>query len=474
MTQATSSLRTFDSRFADRIVLMAAGLCALAAMLLGWQNANGGLALGASALLLGLGLVSYGLEPGTLISRVILSGVLVGFVALHIQLAMGQTEWHFGVFVVVALLMVYRDWRIIVLAALLFAVHHLVFDRLQAFGWGLYCTTRPDLATVLLHAVFVLIQSSIEVVLAVALGAAAKEAAELDALIAQINQGPTMQLALTDFAAQTANGQRLLATVQRLHRAVQSVRRGVADIDQAAWEIAEGNNSLSDRTTKQAGALESSGAAIVQMETVVRQNTESARQANLLSRNASTIAVHAGEVVGQVVDTMKGIHESSETIANIIGVIDGIAFQTNILALNAAVEAARAGEQGKGFAVVASEVRSLAGRSAAAASEIRQLIGTSVQRVGHGSELVNRAGTTMADVVAAIQQVTQIMESIDAALAEQSDGMTAFGSTLRALDGHTQRNASLVEQMAAAAVMLKSQSEELTRAIAVFALEPSA
>ena len=207
-----------------------------------------------------------------------------------------------------------------------------------------------------------------------------------------------------------------------------------------------------------------------QLSSTVRQNADSARQANQLAESASTVATQGGEVVAQVVTTMHDINAASRKIADIIGVIDGIAFQTNILALNAAVEAARAGEQGRGFAVVASEVRSLAGRSAAAAKEIKTLIQASVERVEHGNSLVDRAGTTMTEVVTSIRRVTDIMGEISAASQEQSQGVAQVGDAVTQMDQVTQQNAALVEEMAAAASSLRSQAQELVQVVSIFKL----
>jgi methyl-accepting chemotaxis protein len=211
-----------------------------------------------------------------------------------------------------------------------------------------------------------------------------------------------------------------------------------------------------------------------QLSTRVRQNADSAKQANQLAQSASTVAMRGGEVVAQVVDTMKGINDSSKRISDIISVIDGIAFQTNILALNAAVEAARAGEQGRGFAVVATEVRSLAGRSADAAKEIKSLINVSVERVEQGTALVDQAGSTMNEVVSAIRRVTDIMGEISAASNEQSAGVAQMGEAVQQMDQVTQQNAALVEEMAAAASSLKSQAEDLVGTVAVFKLSQGA
>ena len=253
-----------------------------------------------------------------------------------------------------------------------------------------------------------------------------------------------------------------------LMQVVQAVRQGAESVATASSEIAHGNQDLSARTEQQASALQQTSASMDALAHTVRQNVDGAQQANSLAQNASSVAVRGGQVVGQVVQTMKGINESSAKIADIISVIDGIAFQTNILALNAAVEAARAGEQGRGFAVVASEVRSLAGRSADAAKEIKQLISASVQRVEQGTALVDQAGTTMTEVVDSIRRVTEIMGEISAASSAQSDGVAQVGHAVAQMDQATQQNAALVEEMAAAASSLKGQANELVQTVSVF------
>ena len=266
----------------------------------------------------------------------------------------------------------------------------------------------------------------------------------------------------------------LLGALERMQHSlvttVTSVRSNAQGVAAASAQIAAGNNDLSGRTEEQASALEQTAASMEQLGSTVKQNAEHATQANQMAKSASVVAIEGGEVVAQVVATMKSIDESSNKIADIISVIDSIAFQTNILALNAAVEAARAGEQGRGFAVVASEVRALAGRSAEAAKEIKTLITTSVERVEQGSLLVDKAGETMTEVVSAIGRVTDIMGEISAASQEQSQGVAQVGEAVTQMDQTTQQNAALVEEMAAAASSLNHQARSLVDAVAVFKL----
>jgi methyl-accepting chemotaxis protein len=256
----------------------------------------------------------------------------------------------------------------------------------------------------------------------------------------------------------------------KLSDIVGNVRQGSEAVATASTQIAQGNQELSSRTESQASALEQTAASMEQLSAAVQQNAESARTANQLAISASGIAASGGSVVSQVVETMKGINASSQKISEIIGVIDSIAFQTNILALNAAVEAARAGDQGRGFAVVATEVRSLAGRSAAAAKEIKELISVSVDRVSHGTVLVDQAGTTMTEVVSSIRRVTDLIGEISAASEEQALGVSQVGEAVTQLDQATQQNAALVEEIAAAASSLNGQSHELVQIVGVFTL----
>ena len=258
---------------------------------------------------------------------------------------------------------------------------------------------------------------------------------------------------------------------ESLLKIVGKVRVGTDAITSASEEIASGNADLSSRTESQASSLEETASSMEELTSTVKQNAENARQANQLVVSASDFAVKGGQVVGQVVDTMGSIKESSKKIVDIIGVIDGIAFQTNILALNAAVEAARAGEQGRGFAVVAAEVRNLAQRSAGAAKEIKGLIGDSVEKVDVGSKLVDEAGKTMGEIVTSVKHVADIMNEITAASQEQSSGIEEVNRAIGQMDEMTQQNAALVEQAAAAAESMQEQAVQLAQAVSVFKLE---
>ena len=300
------------------------------------------------------------------------------------------------------------------------------------------------------------------------------EPAYAAAVVAQVASGDLT----VDIRTRADDRSSLLYAMKRmvgsLTSMVSDIKQATETIDTAAKEIAQGHVNLSNRTETQAASLEETASSMEQLTSTVKQNADNARQADKVVASASEVATKGGAMVRQVVDTMNGISDSSKKIADIIGVMDGIAFQTNILALNAAVEAARAGEQGRGFAVVASEVRNLAQRSAAAAKEIKALIEDSVQKVGSGTKLVGEAGKTMEDIVDSVNRVTQIMSQITAASQEQSSGIEQVNSTVAQMDQITQQNAALVEQAAAAAGSMELQTRRLVETVAQFKLDESA
>ena len=409
--------------------------------------------------------------PGSLLTRSMVATALMVFSALHIQQAMGQTELHFGIFVLLAFLLSYRDWRPIVIAAVVIAIHHLSFNYLQTWSYGVICFTKPGLGVVLSHAAYVVFETGVLVYLAEMLRKESLQAGEVECMLADLTSDAGMiDLSHLGNNAQSVVGKGFQGVLTTLQGTVADVRNGVETIAEASREIASGNLDLSNRTEAQASSLEETANSIEQLTSAVRQNADNARQANQLVVSTSDVAVKGGEVVGRVVDTMASIKESSRKIADITSVIDGIAFQTNILALNAAVEAARAGEQGRGFAVVASEVRSLAQRSASAAKEIKALIEDSVDKVDAGGQLVDEAGKTMGEIVDSIKQVTDIMSEIARASNEQSSDIEQVNQAITQMDDMTQQNSALVEQAAAAAQSLQDQAGGLAQAVSVFKL----
>jgi len=467
---SSQAAATSLGRTADLIMLGTLLVYSAAALAIGSYYGSPGLAAGISLLLLLVGGAVFSGSAGSGLSRNVLALCLSAAVALHIHLGRGTLEFHFGVFVTLALLLVYRDWRPIVVTAAFFAVHHVAFDRMQAAGMGVYCTPEPNFLKIVMHAGYVVLQTALEVLIAVRMAAIARQGDELGVLMGEIDANGQISLDLGHVPATTAGALALKQALGRVQQTLLQVRASAGSVTTASDEIASGNHDLSSRTEQAASSLQETASAMEQLTATVRNSAESARQANQLAASAADVAQRGGSVVSQVVSTMDEINASSKKIADIIGVIDGIAFQTNILALNAAVEAARAGEQGRGFAVVASEVRSLAQRSAEAAKEIKGLIGASVERVEAGSKLVADAGQTMGEIVGSVKRVSDVIGEITVASSEQSDGIGQVNTAVTQLDQMTQQNAALVEESTAAAESLRTQAQRLAQALAGFRL----
>ena len=460
------------ARTGDRVMVLTMLCSTAAALAIASYFGSLTLAVEVSAALLLAGMLAYAVARGTLLSQCVLTACNVALVALHIQLGRGTIEFHFGVFVLLGLLLVYRDWKPVLLAATMFAVHHVLFDRLQAMDLGVYCTPQANLLKTLMHAAYVVAQTSVEVFLAVVLHRATVQAGELSNIARTVDRDALICLDVSAIETTTPTSDIMKAFILKMGAAMTEVNAAAASVEQSAAEIAKGNLDLSQRTEEQASNLQQTAASMEELTGTVRSTADTAVTASRIAESAGRAAVGGGAAVGRVVATMQDISNSSKKITDIIGVIDGISFQTNILALNAAVEAARAGEQGRGFAVVASEVRSLAQRSAEAAKEIKALIGASVERVALGTQLVHDAGSGMRDIVAQAARVSELIGAISSAAGEQTAGISQVGDAVSQLDAVTQQNAALVEQGAAAADSLKHQAARLNAVVRRFTLAP--
>jgi methyl-accepting chemotaxis protein len=454
-------------RRADSLMLLTLALGWAAALGIGWFHGRMGTAFLGGGVFFGLAALAWLMARGTQLSQLTMAAMGMGMVALHIQLSMGMLEFHFGVFVYLALLLAYRNWRPIVFAALVIAVHHIAFDRLQLWGAPLYCLTEPDFGRILIHATFVIIQTAAEVGIALRTRADAIESAELQYLCRPQADG---QLALDVRNAEVHSpaATALREALLRLNAVVSDVHQAAQSMSNASSEIAAGNQNLSQRTERTASHLQEAAASMEQLGGMAHHNLQEAVAARELANEASALAQQCGTAVNDVVHTMEEIHSGAKRISDIVGVIDGIAFQTNILALNAAVEAARAGEQGRGFAVVATEVRSLAGRSAEAAKEVRKLIGLSLAQADRGADLVSRAGQSMGHVVERAQRMSDMVGAISRAVEGQSGDLGRVSASVGELDQMTQQNAALVEESAAAAGSLQQQAARLLGAVGGF------
>ncbi|GAB3459262.1 methyl-accepting chemotaxis protein [Massilia terrae] len=377
--------------------------------------------------------------PGSVASRYAVGIALMLFCALNIQQTHGQIELHFGIFVLLAFLVCYQDWGVVIAAAGVVAVHHLSFNYLQQWGYPTICFAHPGLDRVLIHAAYVVVEAGV-----------------LSYLAVRMKHDST---AVVDSSAA------LQETLDTMRHTADKIAHGMQLITSASGDVASGNATVSSSATAQASSLEHATVAMKSLTDTVKQNADHAALANELVSSASSVALAGGDVVSNVVTTMASIRASSRKIEDIIGVIDGIAFQTNILALNAAVEAARAGEQGRGFAVVATEVRSLAHRSAQAAKEIKQLIGDSVGQVDAGSELVDKAGRTMEQIVQSVKQVAEIMAAISVASRDQRDGIETVNQTIVDVERTNRQTVELVEQSSHAAGTMHAHATSVAQIV---------
>jgi methyl-accepting chemotaxis protein len=462
---------THVARTGDVVMYLTAFVSSAAALAIGNDYGSLGLALEIVGVVLGIASATFLVARGTFVSRSILTICNVCLVALHIQLGRGTVEFHFGVFVLLGLLLVYRDYRVLILCAALFTIHHFAFDRLQALSYNVFCTAKPSVWVMTLHIGYVAAQTITEIYMAVRLRQAAVEAADLLSIVRSLDKEGAINLDISHLEVSAPTAEALKLALTRTANAMSEVRDVARSIATASAEIALGNSYLSQRTEQQAASLQQTAMSIAQITDSIRDTSQTAEQATNFASMASEVAAEGGSAVERVVKTIRDIALASERIADVSSVVDSIAFQTKLLSLNAAVEAARAGEQGRGFAVVATEVRRLAENSANSAKEIEKLIEDSTSKVDTGVDLVTDAKNSIADVVQRAQQVCDLIATISHASGEQTGGISQICMAIQQLDEVTQQNSALVEQSAAATESLKDQTVRLKNVVDRFIVE---
>ena len=456
------------SQQADLLMLILVSISALLAFPIAWHYTDIDIALIASPLLIAAAAGIFWTARGSALARYALPLVLCATIVLQIQVSLGTIEFHFGVFVTLALVMVYRQWRVVVACAAFFAVHHILFDRLQAWGYGIYCTTEADFLKIILHAAFVIVQTAVEIFILKNLSQSFRQGIELQGLVQAIHHGDKFNLHIAQETVHTPLAKDLKDIILKLDETVRTVTQSVAQVHTASQEIELGSNDLSSRTEMACSALEETANAATRVMATVEQSRALAAEADTMTRQAAEAAHKGQSVMSNLAQSMESISAQSAKISEIVAVVDGLAFQTNILALNAAVEAARAGEQGRGFAVVAEEVRRLALRSAESAKEIRTLIQTSEQSIGVGAGQSKEALGAMAQLLQASSNVTNHMSEITSATHEQSAAMADITSAIHQLESSMSQNSALAEQSSAAASSLQDQTVHMAHSVQAF------
>jgi methyl-accepting chemotaxis protein len=459
-------------RRTDRAMLPLLWLLFIVALCLAPQYGRWGAAVTAGAVAAGIPTLLILWRPGSLSTRLAVACGLMVLAALHIHLMSGMTEIHFGIFVLLSVLLAYRDWRTILCAALVIAIHHLSFNFLQQWGYGTICFTEPSLGMVLLHATYVVVQATALGWLAWKMERAGIAAEELARLSAHIGREPgVFDLRFGGLSMDSGLGRSFKATMDAVHRTMSEVRVTATMLSAASREMMQGDQKLEERSRAQADSLAQTVASMRGLAANVHDNAAHAMQARQLTDQARQIAGTGSTAVAGVATVMGEIQHEAKKISEIIGVIDSIAFQTNILALNAAVEAARAGESGKGFAVVATEVRALAQRSAGAAREIRGLIEGSLEKTTDGFRQADNAAGVIREVVASIDGVAGIVGQIGDAGRAQSADIEEVNQVVAKMDELTTQTAVLIAEAASASTALQAQAAQLLQAVSVFRLQ---
>ena len=460
-------------RRADRLILMLVWILWAVSLTLGLLRGQMLVALAVGALLTGLATASCLLLPGKLVTRLLFAFVLMAWSALLIQLGDGETEYHFSVFVLLSALLAWRDWKPLVMGAGVIAVHHLTFNYLQAYGlFGIVVFDMgPGLHMVILHAVFVVAQTAILVLMALRMEQDARSASEVAKLASVINREPGC-LTLTEEhqTSHSSFARTFSLTLGTMRSTLVQVSHSVSLLLDDAQTLLQRNASLSERTDNQAHSLAVAAIAMEQLAGAAAQTSDKASEVRALALEASHVAQEGGENVRAAMASMTHIRDESLRVNGILELIDSIAFQTNILSLNASVEAARAGEQGKGFAVVAAEVRTLALRCESAAKEIRQLIATSVESTQQGANQVEQAGKTMQVMIGRIESLLGLVENLSQMSEQQRTSILQINSSIASIDASVQENIQHVAQTMQVAQQQQRQTGELKTAISVFRL----
>lgn len=410
-------------------------------------------------------------KPGLFITRSIVAISLMAFMGLHIHQANGMTELHFGIFVLLAILLSYTDWKVIIIAALTIAIHHLSFHFFQELAWGPICFTQPNLNIVFLHALYVIVEAGMLSYLAVIMNKIIKSGAQLSITVEDVTKvDGEINLVLAQEINDTGISKTLKDMLSQLHTTLTHIREQVSSISASALSIAQGNSEIATQSELQLLSLQKAVNSIEVLTQTVQKNTDNILKAHELMLMTAKDAEKGGVVVSEVIDKMKSINESSYKITDITSVIDSIAFQTNILALNATIEAARAGIHGRSFAVVANEVRNLAQRSAQAAKEIKDLIHSSVIEVEEGNQLVKNAGESINSIVSSINSVKDIMQEISEASKIQTKEIQDTNTLLHHMQDSNQQHDQLIMTTASLAGDIQEQTTLLEQDMVVFKL----
>ncbi|WP_330984903.1 MULTISPECIES: methyl-accepting chemotaxis protein [Enterobacterales] len=460
-------------RRADRLILALVWILWAITVVFGLLTAQMIVALVVASLLAVLSTVSCLLLPGKLATRLLLAFILMAYSALLIQLGAGGTEYHFSVFVLLSALLAWRDWKPLVAGAAVIAVHHLLFNYLQAndlFGIVVF-EMGPGIHMVLMHAVFVVVQTIILVLMALRMEQDARSASEVAKLASVINREPGCLTLTTEHQASHSGFAKTFSlTLDTMRSTLMQVSHSVSQMLEDAHTLLLRNTSLSERTDNQAQSLAVAACAMEQLAGAAVQTSEKANEARGLALQASNVALQGGESIRAAMASMVHIRDESLRINGILELIDGIAFQTNILSLNASVEAARAGVHGKGFAVVAAEVRTLALRCESAAKDIRQLIAASVESTQQGANQVEQAGKTMQVMIGSIDSLLTLVEALSLMSEQQRASILQINGSIASIDASVQENVQHVAQTMQVAQQQQRQTGELKTAISVFRL----